>query len=64
MAFSLLAATVDPEPSIWQACCHHLPSWRPFGQLGHPGGPWEQQEGHVRVRNQNLVIGGDFEIPF
>ena len=34
---------------------------------GHPGGPWEQQEGHVEVRSKifsdfGLILGRHFEI--
>ena len=46
-----------PNPIIWQACCLHvttlgsiLPAW------GHPGGPWEQQEGHMGVLNKIVLI--------
>ena len=31
-----------------------------LGPWGHPGGSWEQHEGHAGVRNQ---IFGDFGIP-
>ena len=50
-----------------EACCLHcatlgtiLSAW------GHPGGPWEQQEGHVGVRSKifrdfALILGPHFE---
>ena len=35
-----------------------LAPWIHFGTLGHHGGPWEQQEGHVGVWNRIFIDFG------
>ena len=65
MAFVFTAVTLDGDIVIlsnqdtWQAWCLRsgtlgaiLAAW------GHLGEPWEQQEGHVGVQNQNLKVAG------
>ena len=50
-----------------EACCLHFTTLGTIlSAWGHPGGPWEQQEGHVGVRNKilidfGLIFGGHFE---
>ena len=50
-----------------EACCLHFTTLGTIlSAWGHPGGPWEQQEGHVRVRRKifsdfGLILGPHFE---
>ena len=50
-----------------EACCLHFPTLGTIlSAWGHPGGPWEQQEGHVGVRSKifsdfGLILGLHFE---
>ena len=50
-----------PKPIIWRPVAGTiLSAW------GHPGGPWEQQQGHVGVRSKifsdfGLILGPHFE---
>ena len=45
-----------------EACCLHFPTLGTIlSAWGHPGGPWEQQEGHVGVRSK---IFSDFWLDF
>ena len=56
-----------PKPIIWQAWCLHFTTLGTIlSAWGHPGGPWEQQEGHVGVRSKifsdfGLILGPHFE---
>ena len=61
MAFSLIALTLNSDLAI--SGIQNLSFGRPWclnfvilgailSAWGHPAGPWEQQEGHVGVRNQ------------
>ena len=48
-----------PKPIIWQACClHFITLGTILSAWGHPRGPWEQQEGHVGVRNKIFIDFG------
>ena len=43
------------NPIIWQAWRLHFGTMGAIlAAWGHLGGPWEQQEGHVGVRNQMM----------
>ena len=50
-----------------EACCLHFTTLGTIlSAWGHPGGPWEQQEGHVGVRSKIfsdfcLILGPHFE---
>ena len=50
-----------------EACCLHFTTLGTIlSAWGHPGGPWEQQEGHVGVRSKifsdfGLILGPHFE---
>ena len=50
-----------------EACCLHFTTLGTIlSAWGHPGGPWEQQEGHVGVRSKTfsdfgLILGSHFE---
>ena len=50
-----------------EACCLHFTTLGTIlSAWGHPGGPWEQQEGHVGVRSKifsdlGLILGSHFE---
>ena len=56
-----------PKPITWQAWCLNFGTLGDhFGTLGHRGGPWEQQEGHVGVWNRvfidfGTILGPHFE---
>ena len=49
-----------------EACCLHFTTLGTIlSAWGHPGGPWEQQEGHVEVWNQTsddlgMILGHRF----
>ena len=50
-----------PKPIIWYACWLHFTTLGPFCHFsagGHPRGLWEQQEGHVGVRNKIFIDFG------
>ena len=74
IVFPVTAVTLDTnfaisgvQPIILQACCLHVPTLGTvLSAWGHPGGPWEQQEGHVWVRSKifsdfGLILGPHFE---
>jgi hypothetical protein len=50
-----------------EVCCLHFSTLGTIlSAWGHPGGPWEQQEGHVGVRSKifsdfGLIVGFHFE---
>ena len=50
-----------------EACCLHFTTLGTIlSAWGHPGGPWEQQEGHMGVRSKifsdfGLILGRHFE---
>ena len=66
MGFPPLAVTLDPNFAI--LCVQNLlfgcvlPPFSHPGTIlsawGHPGGPWEQQEGHVGVRSNIETFSG------
>ena len=65
IAFFLIVVTLDmdiamlsvQDLSCWQAWCLYISTLGAIlAACGQLGGPWEQQEGHMEVRNQILVI--------
>ena len=72
--FSVTAVTLDTNFAMLgsksyhlESCClHFLTLGTILSAWGHPGGPWEQQEGHVGVRSKifrdfGLILGPYFE---
>ena len=72
--FPVTAVTLDTNFAIFgvqtyhlEACCLHFTTLGTIlSAWGHPGGPWEQQEGHVGVRSKilsdfGLILGPHFE---
>ena len=74
IVFPVTAVTLDTDFAILasktyhlEACCLHFTTLGTIlSAWGHPGGPWEQQEGHVGVRSKifsdfGLILGSHFE---
>ena len=68
MVFPFIAVTVDtdidilgaPNPSFGRPDASIFRTWGSFlSAWGHPGGPSEQQEGHVGTQNQTFI---DFRV--
>ena len=62
----LLVVGCFPKAIIWPAWCPFSYAGTILSAWGHPGGPWEQQEGHVEVRSKifsdfGLISGLHFE---